>query len=107
MTTANMNDIWSALRLAEQLAERNLWNATGRNYADAKNDSYCAKRGMEAYTALSRDLPRMRDLLKASEREYDRYVERDRESCSCHLSAPCSYCTRQCDEDEDANAGDA
>jgi hypothetical protein len=90
----NLNDIWSALRLAEQLSERNLWAASGRGYADAKSDSLCAKRGMEAYSALSREMPRMRDLLTASAREYDRYVERDRDEggCSCHLSAPCSYC---------------
>ncbi|MDM8352858.1 hypothetical protein [Brevundimonas diminuta] len=50
---------------------------------------------------LSAVWPKARALIAESERSYDRYVERDREACSCHLSAPCSFCTSQSDEDDD------
>ena len=52
---------------------------------------------------LSSVWPKAKALIAESERSYDRYVERASESCSCHLSAPCSFCTSQSDEDDDQN----
>lgn len=42
--------------------------------------------------------PKAQALIAQSALEYDRYVEREPESCSCHLSAPCGYCISQPDE---------
>lgn len=58
-----------------------------------------------AMNRLSAEWPKASALIEASKREYDRYVTREPESCSCHLSAPCSYCTSQPDEDETQEAG--
>jgi len=50
---------------------------------------------------LSSVWPKAKALIAESERSYDRYVEREPESCSCHLSAPCRFCTSQSDEGDD------
>lgn len=58
-----------------------------------------------ALATLARVWPKAKTLLGEAERAYDRYVTEDREldGCSCHLSAPCRYCTMQSDDDaEDA-----
>lgn len=40
-----------------------------------------------------------------SEHEYDRYAatgtlsDSDPDCCSCHISAPCSYCTRETEDE--------
>lgn len=52
-----------------------------------------------ALAKLSAVWPRAQSLIGAAAREYDAYVEREPEGCSCHLSAPCGYCMSQSDED--------
>lgn len=57
----------------------------------------------DAERALDRLLavwPRAQALIAVAETSYDSYVTREPENCSCHLSAPCGYCTNQDDEDE-------
>lgn len=54
-----------------------------------------AEKAMERLSAV---WPRAQALIASAAVEYDRYVTQEPESCSCHLSAPCSYCTSQSDE---------
>lgn len=66
-----------------------------RAYADS------ITRGQAALRALYSTWPRAKALLEASAREYDAYVTRDPGDggCSCHLCAPCSFCTSDADEE--------
>lgn len=52
-----------------------------------------------AMTALEKVWPKAKALIASSEREYDRYVTSEPQGCSCHLSAPCSFCTMQTDDE--------
>ncbi len=57
-------------------------------------------------TCQAEENQRAWERLTPAQREYDRMVtspsygideDREPESCACHLSAPCSYCTRDVD----------
>lgn len=77
------------------------WNVGGRDNLDRYRAlQRIMKDAMAEYRLLSEALPRLRDLKSAADREYDSYVTRERECCSCHISAPCGFCTSQSDEDE-------
>ena len=56
---------------------------------------------------LSAVWPKAQALVADAERAYDRYVEREPESCSCHLSAPCGYCMSQTDDSDAGSTPDA
>lgn len=97
---SDLNDIWTAIRSLEAAAEKLYYSATNVEQRDRVRDfQFAAKRGMEAYNRLSSKLPRAMELLAASEREYDRYVTREPECCSCHINAPCGFCLAQSDEE--------
>jgi len=51
--------------------------------------------GRTALAKLQEAWPRIKALAAEAERSYDLYVTRDRlaDACSCHLSAPCGFCT--------------
>jgi len=86
------------------------WDVGGRSNIDRYRD---LKRMMNAamaeYNALSAALPRLRALKAEADRSYDRrmtrYEDRAPECCSCHISAPCSFCVNQSDDDEPATTG--
>lgn len=54
--------------------------------------------GEAALSKLSMEWDRIKSVMAATDRAYDRYVTDGRDDepqgCSCHLSAPCSWCTR-------------
>lgn len=94
---SDLNDIYDALRVAERLAEFQYRHARhSDDYQEARDNAATARRGMAAYDRVASGMPRMQALEKAADDAYDRYVE-DPSSwgCSCHISAPCSYCTRE------------
>lgn len=104
---SDMDDIYIALTAAESLAESAVWNAKGCDARDnAKWRRDAIQRGQKAYNRLSAEMPRLRDLKTAADREYDRHVTRFRDEepqgCSCHISPPCGFCTSQSDEEEAA-----
>lgn len=103
MSDLATGSIWSAIQCLEREAQfrRNIGNNS--NYERARDLDHAYKQAMAEYRQLSDALPRLRSLKDAADREYDRYVTREPESCSCHISAPCGYCTSQSDEDEDAS----
>lgn len=101
MSALSTNAIYDAISSLESEANYR-WNVGGRNNLDRYRDlQRIMRKAMAEYRALSEALPRLRDLKAAADREYDRYVTHEPEGCSCHLSAPCSYCTRET-EDLDA-----
>ena len=94
----SINAIWDAIEALEREADFR-WNVGGsgnfERYRDLKRD---AKRAMVEYRQLSEALPRLRGLMAEADRQYDHYVTREPVCCSCHISAPCSFCT--CEDTE-------
>ena len=73
----------------------------GRDNYDRAGDLDRIRRSAEAeYRQLSAALPRLTALGREADRAYDRYVTRQPDCCSCHLSAPCSFCTNQTGDDQ-------
>lgn len=101
MSDLSTNAIYDAISSLESEANFR-WNVGGRVNLERYRDlQRVIRNAMAEYRALSEALPRLRDLKAAADREYDRYVTRGPDGCSCHLSAPCGYCTRET-EDLDA-----
>lgn len=100
MTGLSTDAIYDAISSLEREANFR-WNVGGRGNLDRYRDLQRTMRdAMTEYQALSEALPRLRALKVAADREYDRYVTREPECCSCHISAPCGYCTRQTEDEE-------
>lgn len=103
MSHLSLNAIYSAITSLER--ECNFrWNVGGRDNIDRYRDlQRIMKDAMAEYRLLSEAMPRLRELKKAADREYDRYVtrfeDREPECCSCHISAPCSFCTHQTEDE--------
>jgi ABC-type transporter lipoprotein component MlaA len=102
-----IDNIYYAIEALKREAERASWNAQGVEQRDRARDmKRTADDASREYSALSAAMPRLRDLSAAADREYDRHVTRvpepEADCCSCHLSAPCSFCTREADEEADA-----
>lgn len=99
MTSLSTNAIYYAISSLEREANFR-WNVGGRDNLDRYRDLQSIMReAMAEYRALSDALPRLRDLKAAADREYDSYVTRERECCSCQISAPCGYCTRETEDE--------
>lgn len=94
---ARIDEIYYAINSLDQAAERISYLGGVDNYDRAKELRRVAREAMLQYNAISAALPRLRALESAASREYDSYVTRNREpeSCTCFLSAPCSFCTSE------------
>ena len=100
MNALSTNNIWYAIQALEREAQFR-WNVGGRDNIDRYRELQdTIKRANAEYSALSTALPRLRDLKTAADRAYDAYVTREPECCSCHISAPCGWCTSQTDDEE-------
>lgn len=78
-------------------------NAGGNaNYERARDIERIAKDAMAEYCRLSDALPRLRALKAEADRDYDRYVTREPDGCSCHINPPCGYCTSQSEDEGEA-----
>lgn len=75
------------------------WVKGSEAYRICSEREQALKDAERALDRLSSVWPKAQALIADAERSYDRYVERDPESCSCHLSAPCSWCISQPDPD--------
>lgn len=78
------------------------WVRGSEAYRICSEREQALKNAERALDRLSSVWPKAQALIADAERSYDRYVEREPESCSCHLSAPCSWCMSQPDPDETA-----
>jgi len=93
---SDLDRLYTAARSLERAAEIMSWQAKGVDERErAKSFKSDARLALEAYSRLSKDLPRAMELLASSAREYDRYVTREPEGCSCHINPPCNFCTSQ------------
>lgn len=92
-----IDEIYYAINSLDQAAERISYLGGVDNYDRAKEMRRVAGEAMRQYQAIADALPRLRALDAEASRQYDRYVTspREPEGCSCHLMAPCSYCTRE------------
>lgn len=94
---ARIDEIYYAINSLDQAAERISYLGGVDNYDRSKEMRRTAREAMLQYNAIAAALPRLRALESEASRQYDRYVtsEREPDGCSCHLMAPCSYCTRE------------
>lgn len=101
----SLNDIGRALSAGSAaVGALRTWVRGAEAYRICDERERAIQHGEAALTKLEREWPRIQALLSEAARSYDAYVTRevDQESqgCSCHLSAPCSWCENQSDADE-------
>jgi hypothetical protein len=103
MSDLSTNAIYDAIRCLEREADFRRNIGGNANYERARDLDRIRQQADAEYNRLSDAMPRLRSLKDEADRAYDRYVTREpsTDGCSCHLSAPCSYCTREVDEDDD------
>lgn len=106
MSDLRIDNIYYAINALEREAERLSWNAQGIEQRDRARDlARTAKEAAAEYRILSEAMPRLQALKSEADRQYDSYVTRprfeDEGGCSCHISAPCSFCTRQTDDEDE------
>lgn len=102
MSDINLSDIDGAISNLERLAEFYFNNTRGPDaYDNYKHYKLSAERAGKAMRQLDSVWSEFRSFQSTRAEAYDRYVtsERGVESCSCHISAPCSYCMRKVDAD--------
>lgn len=97
-------DIESALRDGHAANEAlSTWTRGPDAHDRYRERRDCIERGLATLRRLNEVWPNAKALLAAEARAYDAYVTRDPEPCcSCHLSAPCGFCTSQPDEEAEA-----
>lgn len=107
----NLNVIDSALSDLARAVETIRHTARGADaYDRARWMERNASEAQKELSKLSALWPRIRGLLADADRAYDAYVtspsrnyeDDERTGCSCHLTAPCGFCTSQSDEEEEA-----
>jgi hypothetical protein len=107
MSLPSLNNIYYAIYELDREAQfrRNLGGSS--NYERARDLDRIRKDAIAVYNQLSEAMPRLRSLKVEADRSYDRYVTRPPldEGCSCHINAPCSFCTRAIDRAEAAISG--
>lgn len=104
MSNLAIGNIYDAIETLSSEAERLSWHGNSRDYQRSKDLRLIVERARPEYRALSEAMPRLRALKAEADRDYDRYVTRDREpsadGCSCHINPPCGYCTRETEDEE-------
>lgn len=102
----SIGDIYDAIRCLEREADFRRNIGGNPNYERARDLDRIRQRAETEYRRLSDAMPRLRSLKDEADRAYDRYVTRypepSSDGCSCHISPPCSFCTREADDADDA-----
>lgn len=99
--------IWSAISYARKGAELMKERRGVDAYERGRDMERSAAEAEAVLRKIDSLLPRLLDLKADADRAYDRFVTNYvPEGCSCHLSAPCSFCTSQPEEAEDTNASE-
>lgn len=100
MDAISLSDIDSGIRAGLAAVEAlRTWVKGAEAYRICSERERALMDAEKALNQLYAVWPKAKALIAESARSYDRYVEREPESCSCHLSAPCSYCMSQSDDD--------
>lgn len=110
MVKVNLSDIERGIRSGQSAVESlRTWVKGVESYRICDERERALRDAERAVAELYKVWPKAQALIAESERSYDRYVTRDYEpdGCSCHLSAPCSFCTMQADEDDDSAQSEA
>lgn len=96
---ANLYAIDAAVNNARRYANH-LYNTARRadDYDRARDAERIAHEGEAELRKLSSAWGEIKALIADRNRAYDAYVTNVSECCSCHIIAPCSYCTSQPDE---------
>lgn len=102
MSALSTNRIYEAISCLEREANFRRNIGGNDNWERARDLSRAFQDASQELRILSDALPRLRELKAEADRQYDRYVTRVPEGCSCHISPPCSYCTRDDGEASDA-----
>lgn len=105
----SLDDIGRAIRAGSAAVEAlRTWVRGAEAYRICDERERAIQHGEAALTKLEREWSRIKSVVEATDRSYDLYVSRgaddEPQGCSCHLSAPCSWCTMQPDPDEPAKA---
>jgi len=98
--TLSTSSIYDALSMLDREAGFRRNCGGNSNYERARDIERTAKDAMAEFHRLSDAMPRLRALKREADREYDQYVTRGPEGCSCHINPPCGYCTSQSEDDE-------
>ena len=100
MSELSTNAIYEAISCLEREASfrRNTGGIT--NYERASDLERTYRDASAELRSLSGALPRLRALKAEADWQYDRYVAREPEGCSCHINPPCSFCTSQSEDDQ-------
>lgn len=101
----SINDIGRAISAGSAAVQAlRTWVRGAEAYRVCDERERAIQRGDAALTKLEREWPRIQALLSEAARSYDAYVTREPDEgpqgCSCHLSAPCSWCEGQSDPNE-------
>jgi len=97
MSDLSTSAIYDAISSLEREANYR-WNVGGSSNLERYRDlNHIVKNAMAEYNALSAAMPRLRSLKADADRQYDDYVTREPDCCSCHINPPCGYCTRDAD----------
>ena len=99
VSNLSLSAIYDAISCLSREADfrRNMGNNT--NYERARDLDRTRQEAEREYRLLADAMPRLRALKAEADKAYDKYVERGPDGCSCHINPPCSYCTREADED--------
>lgn len=99
MSLPSLYDLEAAVRNARRYA-MHLHDTAKRadDYDRARESTRIAQQGEQAMRQLSSMWSEIKSLMAARDRAYDQYVTSRQECCSCHITAPCSYCTDQSEE---------
>lgn len=100
MRELSTNAIYEAISCLEREASfrRNTGGST--NWERARDLDRAYRDASAELRALSDAMPRLRALKAQADWQYDRYVTREPECCSCHINPPCSFCTSQSEDDQ-------
>lgn len=100
MSDIRLSDIDRGIRAGLAAVESlRTWVKGAEAYRVCSEREQALKDAEKALDRLSAAWPRAQALIAEAATSYDNYVTREPECCSCHLSAPCSYCMSQSDED--------
>lgn len=105
MTSISLSDIDRGIRAGQAAVDAlRTWVRGSEAHRICDERERSLRDAERALATLERVWPKAKALLSEAERAYDRYVTEDREpdGCSCHLSAPCSYCTMGADDDAES-----
>lgn len=101
MDMPDLYRIQDAVHNARRYANRLYNTAHGvDDYDNAREAERVAQMAEVEMRKLTDMWPEIKSMKSSAEHAYDAYVTYIPDCCSCHLVAPCGYCTREVDEEQ-------